>query len=408
MGKLEILKIEKSTASCANNQQCLFNHSVIAHATVESILCQKSPVESTKQENENTMYLAPNELVRQSVFFNEPTVTPKNYAQDWSNYNLAQMNEKSRFQELLFELCSQIEDFPRKNVQGRNRIPLADMVFSIVYKIYTGISGRRFISDLATAHAKGFISKRPHFNSLYNYLELDEMYFILQSLIRESAAPLRSVEIDFAVDSSGFSKGQKIIANWNTAKHRDKNVVIGDWLKCHLICGVKTNIVANVEITEGTAHDYAQFKPLVQRTAQHFDLHHVTADKAYLSADNFRYVADRGGMAFIPFKSNSIPNRKKPDELWRNMFYFFQLRRNEFMDYYHKRSNVETTFSMIKAKFGERLRSKTEKAQINELLCKVLCHNLCCVVSAIYELGIETNFYRIANRSGDSDLMQNS
>jgi transposase len=76
------------------------------------------------------------------------------------------------------------------------------------------------------------------------------------------------------------------------------------------------------------------------------------------------------------------------------MFHFYQLRRSEFMSFYHKRSNVETTFSMIKAKFGERLRSKTEKAQINELLCKVLCHNLCCVIQSIYELGIETNFYK--------------
>jgi hypothetical protein len=55
---------------------------------------------------------------------------------------------------------------------------------------------------------------------------------------------------------------------------------------------------------------------------------------------------------------------------------------------------VEMTFSMIKSKFGEKLKSKTEKAQINELFCKVLCHNLCCVIQSIYELGIETEFYR--------------
>src|SRR5687767_15462157 len=42
----------KSTVSCANNQQCLFNHSVIAHTVAELLLCQKSPVESTKQEND--------------------------------------------------------------------------------------------------------------------------------------------------------------------------------------------------------------------------------------------------------------------------------------------------------------------------------------------------------------------
>jgi hypothetical protein len=47
---------------------------------------------------------------------------------------------------------------------------------------------------------------------------------------------------------------------------------------------------------------------------------------------------------------------------------------------------------MIKAKFGERLRSKTETAQTNEALCKVLCHNPCCVIQSIYELGIEAAF----------------
>jgi transposase len=337
------------------------------------------------------MLLFEEQQKRQEQF--DTPVIRKTYSQDWKNYNLAQTNEKSRFLELLYELCSQIDDLTPAHT-GRARIPLRDMIFSIVFKIYSGISGRRFISDLADAHEKGYISKIPHFNSLFNYLEIDEMYFILQSLIRESASPLRTVEIDFAVDSSGFSKGQAKVANWNTAKHRDKKVIINDWLKCHLICGVKTNIVANVEITDGRGADHPQFKPLVQRTAQDFNLNHVTADKAYLSSENFRLVADRGGMAFIPFKSNSNPNRQKKDELWKNMYYFFQLRRNEFMNFYHKRSNVETTFSMIKAKFGERLRSKTEKAQINELLCKVLCHNICCVIQSIYELEIETDFYK--------------
>lgn len=48
---------------------------------------------------------------------------------------------------------------------------------------------------------------------------------------------------------------------------------------------------------------------------------------------------------------------------------------------------------MIKAKFGERLRSKTTVAQTNEVLCKILCHNICCLVQSIYELCIEPNFW---------------
>ena len=54
------------------------------------------------------------------------------------------------------------------------------------------------------------------------------------------------------------------------------------------------------------------------------------------------------------------------------MFHFYSFNQKRFMDCYHKRSNVETTFHMIKTKFGDRLRSKTRTAQINEVLCKVL------------------------------------
>ncbi len=55
---------------------------------------------------------------------------------------------------------------------------------------------------------------------------------------------------------------------------------------------------------------------------------------------------------------------------------------------------METTFHMIKAKFGARIRSKTPVAQVNEVLCKVLCHNLCVLVQSAYELGIEATFWQ--------------
>jgi hypothetical protein len=44
---------------------------------------------------------------------------------------------------------------------------------------------------------------------------------------------------------------------------------------------------------------------------------------------------------------------------------------------------------MIKAKFGPAVRSRKSTAQANEILCKVICHNLCVLVQSIYELRLQ-------------------
>ena len=47
----------------------------------------------------------------------------------------------------------------------------------------------------------------------------------------------------------------------------------------------------------------------------------------------------------------------------------------------------------MKRKFGDSLRSKTQTAQFNEVLCKCLCFNLSMLVHSIHELGIEPKFW---------------
>jgi transposase len=107
--------------------------------------------------------------------------------------------------------------------------------------------------------------------------------------------------------------------------------------------------------------------------------------------DNLQVVAGIGGIAYIPFKQRTTGVR--PDALWNRMWHYYMFQRDTFLEHYHKRSNAETTFSMIKAKFGEVVRAKLPIAQVNEVLCKVLCHNLCCLIQSIYELGIEPTFW---------------
>jgi transposase len=321
------------------------------------------------------------------------TVTVKQtYKQEWSAYNRAQTHEKDRFLSLLAELCKGIEA-PIQTF-GRPRIPLAEVVFANTYKVYSTVSGRRFSSDLRDAQAKGYLTRTPHYTSLSRYLENPMLTPFLKQLIEESSLPLQAVESDFAVDSSGFSTCRFV--QWVKAKYTEPKLMEKhDWIKVHLMCGVKTNIVTAIEITERYANDCPQFKGLVETTGRNFAMNEVSADKAYLSSDNLQTVRNHSAMPYIAFKANSVTS-KNHSAIWKQMFHFYSYNQERFMKCYHKRSNVETTFSMIKAKFGDLLRSKTKTAQINEALCKVLAHNLCCLIQSIYELGIEPTFWEEA------------
>jgi transposase len=74
------------------------------------------------------------------------------------------------------------------------------------------------------------------------------------------------------------------------------------------------------------------------------------------------------------------------------MWGLFMYKQADFLAHYHARSNVESTFSAVKRKFGGAIRSKSPVAQTNEVLCKALCFNLSMLVHAMHELGVEPAF----------------
>ena len=77
--------------------------------------------------------------------------------------------------------------------------------------------------------------------------------------------------------------------------------------------------------------------------------------------------------------------------IWKKMFEYFVLHREEFLEHYHKRSNAETVFHMIKSKFGNSVKAKKGTGMINEVLVKCLCHNICVLIQETHEIGINLN-----------------
>ncbi|MGA7329692.1 MAG: transposase, partial [Rhodomicrobium sp.] len=310
----------------------------------------------------------------------------RTYPQDWRAYNAAQIHEKEHFLDLLRDLCAGVSELDSPK-NGRPRLPIQDAIFSACFKVYSTMSARRFMSDLRDAHAKGYISKLPHFNSIFNYLENPHLTPILREIITETSLPLKAVEVDFAADSSGFTTSRFV--RWFDHKCgaiRQQH----EWVKVHLMCGVRTNIVTAVEIRDKDASDTKLLPDLVDSTAKNFSLNEVSADKGYGSVKNYKAIQRHGALPFIAFKS--IHSGRAPG-LWQRMYHFWQFNRAEYLQHYHKRSNVESTFSMIKAKFGDHVRSKTDVAMVNEVLCKLICHNICCLIQENHERGIDAVFW---------------
>ena len=329
----------------------------------------------------------------------EPVRVQGGLGYTWTAYNLAQTTEQQLFGELLRELCGIVSHAPQG--KGRPRVPISDVLVALGLKVYSTMSGRRVMTDVRNAQADGLIDTCPSFSTAFRYMENPALEPVLKMLVAQSAIPLKAVEIDFAADASGFSTS--VYDRWMDHKWgRRPKAHARRFLKAHIMSGVNTKIVTAAEVTSQYVGDSPMFPSMMSTTTPHFTMREVSADKAYLSRKNLHLIVDAGATPYIPFTSQSNPNSPYEDSLWTQTYHYFSLHREEFLAHYRKRANVETAFSMIKAKFGGALRSKTHEAQVNEALVKILCHNICVLIQAMYAIGLVPQFEQRIAPSTDS------
>jgi transposase len=308
------------------------------------------------------------------------------YSQNWEAYRKAQNSELNLFEKLLADLVKNIPE--PEQTRGRPRLSLQEQVFCAIEKVYTQLSSRRAYSLYRNAQENGTISKAPNSNAINKLLEREDIAPVLERLLGLSALPLKSVESTFAPDSSGFRTSQfnqyAIEKYGNRKKHK--------WVKCHILTGTRTNVIVSARITDENASDCPRFKPMVlEADSLGFEMKEIVADRGYLSRENYETAKGVGATAYIPFKSN-VTGKARGSLIWKKMWHFFQFNNEEFMQRYHARSNVESCFNMVKMKFGDKLKSKGFTAQKNELLCKLIAHNIVVLIHEIYELNIKPQF----------------
>ena len=189
----------------------------------------------------------PQEQHRPSEGKDPPVRTKKKtYPQNWQAYDSAQTHELEHFDHLLWELCRLLIQ-PQYQF-ARPPLPIADVVYAVATKAQRGMSRRRSMTDVRRAQENGFVDHVPADSSVSRYLSKPE----LKWLIIQSALPLASLEQDFAIDSSGIAS--TTYDRWYDHKW-GRVVRKAQWVKMHLLCGVRTKIVIAADVSEAEAND---------------------------------------------------------------------------------------------------------------------------------------------------------
>ena len=318
-----------------------------------------------------------------------PQSSGKTCDRDWRAYNAAQTQEVTDVKALLggfSDVLNLFEDrFQGPRGRGRPSFPLGHVVFAVVLKVYSGLSSRRLESPLGESVDFGYLRnvasgngvdggfvRIPQFNTVCNFLRSEWLTPLLLELVTATALPLKGVEHVFAVDGTGCST--RWYDRWldhRLAKESDRQ----EWVKWHLVVGVKTNMIARAAISPGNHHDHPYFRPLVIETAKHFDVDTVVADLGYSSRSSHEVGPQLGVEVRIPFKSNTRPPSDNGSAWDADLRYFLE-NYDQFLVEYHLRSNVESAISTLKRIFLEKIRTESFVAQTNESLARFVGYNL--------------------------------
>ncbi len=310
------------------------------------------------------------------------------YPQDWPAYDKAKTNEDGLFKGLLHELLSACVEEPIHKV-GRKGYTRKEKLCFMCIKVFYKSDLRKSVSILKELKNSKYIDRVPSFKSIDNFFNDKSLSEVLDDLILISALPLASLEETGAIDSTGFSISK--FERWFDYKWGKPEGKERVWRKAHVAMGCKTNVFLSVKVTEKNVADASMLEEVLGIKTRYFNMKQFVADKAYLSRRIIKYLAELGLEAYIPFKSNSIPN-PRGCMLWRTMFEKFRNPNSDYMPKYHQRSNIETGFWMVKQNYGDSLFTKNFDANVNEIKIKFLCQNITTLIQEAFERGISVDF----------------
>ena len=304
----------------------------------------------------------------------------KRWPRDEVLYNKIQESEFLN----LFEFVRYLTNFVCKSRKMKSIIQCL-----LIWRKFPNLSVRRARGFLLLLRKFGIIGiDIPCFKTLANYNENNSLQIILDKLIEESSKPLSVIEHDFATDATGIRT--TLFSTWFSLRCK-RRIKRRDHLTIHTTTGVKSNIVAalNVELKQGK--DNKIFREHVDKTAENFQINEWSGDGMYWCKKNCRKVSEKNGKPY--FKCKSSWNGKQDGfPSWKEMNKESLKNPDDYGKHYHKRSNVESTNHSKKSLHGDKVYSRLPSARINEETLRWINHNINVLNRAKHEWNIDPKF----------------
>lgn len=365
----------------------------------EGIIVDAEIVKPIKNELEITFS---NEFVektgKQTLLIPTPkkpkTRIKKQYTQrkkrNWRLYNYASTKEFGLVLKLTDNLIRFLGIKTYGYKTGRPPVQMRDMVFSCILKIYLEKSIRTsegIVEELL--FSKKYISKKAHYNTVINYMNNPEMTKYLYKIIKETASIMSPFEDSISIDGTGISTFTK--KHWVDDRLNEKE--FKKYKKLQLISGNKTHIILSAGVFDGetSEKDKKHFEKLLNNMPNNFVVKEMMGDGAYYVGDFAEIVKARNIEPYFKPPKNASTKTQAGVEL-RKMVRKWKRFKDAWNPEYHKRSNIESSINSMKSKFLYYARSKKDIALKNEILCKVICHNLSVIIRGIYERNIDISY----------------
>lgn len=188
-------------------------------------------------------------------------------------------------------------------------------------------------------------------------------------------------KLDILIDSSGIRIFARSV--WFCIRIK-KEISKRECDKVHLAVCADLLLIINWRITNGKRNDCPFFRILI---APIRIIGYVIADKGYLARVNFQTVFDKGGQAIIPFKKGKKKQSRRKAcgyPAWKYAHEFYTTMKGLYMSIYHRRSRIESVFSAIKKRYGDKLNCGSASMRRKEMSLRLIAYNIRILLYARY------------------------